>query len=215
MLNRLTGGGSPGIEGCEGEGDTEGDGEREDASGRELRTIEGGPPGSGCDLDGEWVDRKGGRGGGGSFDLGSDKSRFLEELLCVGNLVSDRRAASWMSNSEVERDAAHLVSFPGTVELVCRRVLRLQSLRFDISKRWHRTRPFALSEVPGETKDASIISAQCRLVACRTRFRRSSGKSRVAHILPQAAWRPQPVPLLQYMSVMRTLQRLASIAQVH
>jgi len=45
----------------------------------------------------------------------------------------------------------------------------------------------ALSEVPGETKDASILSAQSRLVGCRTRFRRSLGKSRVAHILPPAA----------------------------
>lgn len=68
------------IEGCEGEGDTEGekegDGECEGASGRVFRTTGGGgPPRSGCDLDdGAWVDRRGGGGGGGSFDLGSDES---------------------------------------------------------------------------------------------------------------------------------------------
>ena len=70
---------SPGVEGPEGEGDTDGDGEdddkREGTSGRVLRATGGGPFRSGCDLprlDGDWVDRRGGGGGGGSFDLGSD-----------------------------------------------------------------------------------------------------------------------------------------------
>ena len=57
-----------------------------------------------------------------------------------------------------------MVSIFGTVVLVCRRVLRLQSLRLDVSKRWHRIRRSALSDadrsnfklqVPGEMKDVN------------------------------------------------------------
>ena len=137
MLNRLTGGGgSFGVEEFEGKGDTEGDGKCESTSGRVFRAIGGGgPPGAGCDLpglDGEWVDRRGGGGGGGSFDLCSCESRFLEELLyaqvsVVRPFVQPReprdRRFGW---------GAHLESIPGATELVRRRILRLESLRFDV-----------------------------------------------------------------------------------
>ena len=50
---------------------------------------------------------------------------------------------------------AHLVSIPGAVELVRRRVFRLQSLRLDISKRRHCMRPFTLSDGDHSSTQAS------------------------------------------------------------
>lgn len=118
-MNRLDGGGSPGVEGLEGEGDTDGkrkgEGGWEGTPGRMIRPIGGGGPfGSDCGLaklDGECVDRWGGGGGGGRFDLGLGKSRFFEELLCAGYPMSDRRVASQNSSSGMGRGCSLGIDF--------------------------------------------------------------------------------------------------------
>lgn len=87
-LDRFIDGGSPGVGGFEGKGDTVGEGEWEDAPGRVVRIIGGGSSGSSCDLpgfEGEWFDRG---GGGGSFDLGSAP---FEGLLYAKYPLSDRQ----------------------------------------------------------------------------------------------------------------------------
>ena len=120
VLNLLAGGGgSPGVGGLEGEGDT--DDEREGTSGRMLRATRGGGPfESGGDLlvggGTKFVGREGGGGGGGGFDdFASGKSRFLEGWLCAGYPMSDRRVSPETSSlEEVGR-----VRSPGTDPWYC------------------------------------------------------------------------------------------------